>query len=188
MKNIFCLLSILKSKGIEYKRVIVVCAITLLFGIILGIAFTVSSNDEYCKNLLKENLGICLIRFLGVLLVVGVGIFISTLNYYLNVLTPLSIILLGYYFGKYLVLTFRFNLLNSILSIAFFFVPLLLVCLIYVICLSAFYLEDYFSRAVNVCNSKYKLVKMLITYLAVSSVSILIFLISANFSNTISIV
>ncbi len=188
MKNIFCLLSILKSKAIEYKKVIVLCAVALLFGIILGVVFATISIDEYTKLLLKDNLDVCLIRFLGVLFVVGVGIFISTLNYYLNILTPISIVLLGYYFGKYLALTFRFNLFNSLLSIAFFFIPLLLICLIYVVCLSAFYLEDYFSKAVDLCNSKYKLIKMLVSYLVTSTVSILIFLISANFTNTINII
>ncbi len=188
MKNIFCLFSVLKNKIIEYKKVIIFCGAFLFVGLILGIIFTSIYSDEREIVLIEENFSSSIFRFSCVLFLVMAGIFVSSLNYYLNILNPISIIFLGYFFGKFISLTFTYNLLNALFSIVFFCLPMLLLSLIYVIFLTSFLVEDYFSRAVNLCNTKEKLAKMLVSYLIASAISILQFWILADVTNAVDFV
>ena len=180
-------ISLLKNKCVEYKKQIIFCLCMLLIGVIVGIICN-SNIKDYEIVMIKSNIFIYYLRFSLLFLFIYFLILFSVIHRYFNILTPIAIILLGYFLGRYIYLTFTYNTKYCFLSIILFFNLLFINCFIFIVLLVCSLKEYYYS-----CCFIYYLIKdcicfFAIYYLLFLFITFLIFFIFSNFTNTIIIV
>lgn len=178
---------LLKNKCVEYKRQIIFCLLAIFAGILIGIIAN-CNNKEVEIVMIKSNVFLYYLKFSLLFLFVYFLIFISVFNRYLNILTPIAIIMLGYYFGKYLDITFIFNLKYAFLSLLLFFNFIFLISIIFITLLVICLKDDYFSCNTNCYLIKNHFFSAFILYLIFLFLTFLIFFIFSGFTNTIIIV
>lgn len=189
MRNFFCYMNIVKSKCIEYKYHICFCFFSILAGILFGIVYcSLNIDEDYEIILIKDNISRAVFNFCGIFFIVYMLIFFSIFNYYLNCLTLFSLVWLGYYFGKFLVYTFCFNLLHSLLSIVLFFNLTLFISVVFISFLVCRCRYHFFCKSVNWCDIKSVLIYMTVCFFCFTVVAGILFASFGNFTGAIILI
>ena len=181
-------ISLLKNKCIEYKNQIIFSLIIIALGMILSFIHVSKNIENYKIVFIKSNMMLYYFRFIVLFFFVYLLIFISIINKFFNILTIFAGILLGYFFGKFLVLTFVFNLENCIFSIIFFFNFIFFLSYIFYFLIICLLRNEYFNCGINSCIISKYLCKILALYSIFCINIFVVFIVFSNFTNAVIII